>query len=271
MSLASVAPVASEPDQQPVVVEVVVPVYNEERILEQSVRRLRHYLITRFPLPARIVIADNASTDGTWAIADRLAARLDGVAAVYLERKGRGLALRSTWCASGAPVVVYMDVDLSTDLDALLPLVAPILSGHSDLAIGSRLAPGARVTRGWKREAISRTYNVILRATLGVRFSDAQCGFKAMRGDLARQLLPLVEDNSWFFDTELLVLAERQGLRIHEVAVDWVEDRDSRVDLVATAWEDLKGVWRLRRHLTSRFLRQAPTRPAALAVWGPTP
>jgi glycosyltransferase involved in cell wall biosynthesis len=276
MSLASVAPVTSEPGQEPVVVEVVVPVYNEERILEQSVRRLRHYLNTRFPLPARIVIADNASTDGTWAMAERLATRLDGVTALHLERKGRGLALRSIWSTSAAPVVAYMDVDLSTDLDALLPLVAPLVSGHSDVAIGSRLAPGARVTRGWKREVISRTYNIILRASLGIRVSDAQCGFKAMRGDLARELLPMVEDNNWFFDSELLVLAEWHGLRIHEVAVDWVEDRDSRVDLVATAWEDLKGVWRLRRHLATRAsltrtLTRTPTRPGALVAWGPTP
>ena len=272
MSLASVASVTSEPGQLPVVVEVVVPVYNEERILERSVRRLRHYLNTRFPLPARIVIADNASTDGTWAMADRLAARLDGVTAVHLERKGRGLALRSTWSATRAPVVAYMDVDLSTDLDALLPLVAPLLSGHSDLAIGSRLAPGARVTRGWKREVISRTYNLILRAALRTRVSDAQCGFKAMRGDLARALLPMVEDNGWFFDSELLVLAERQGYRIHEVAVDWVEDQDSRVDLVATAWGDLKGIWRLHRHLATRAsLTRTAGRPSALVAWGPTP
>jgi glycosyltransferase involved in cell wall biosynthesis len=272
MSLASVAPAASDPSQQPVVVEVVVPVYNEERILEGSVKRLRHYLDTRFPLPARIVIADNASTDRTWAIAARLASRLDGVTAVHVERKGRGLAVRSTWGASEAAVVAYMDADLSTDLDALLPLVAPLLSGHSDLAIGSRLAPGARVTRGWKREVISRTYNLILRAALRTRVSDAQCGFKAMRGDLARALLPMVEDNGWFFDSELLVLAERQGFRIHEVAVDWVEDQDSRVDLVATAWGDLRGIWRLRRHLATRAsLTRTPARPTGPVAWGPTP
>jgi glycosyltransferase involved in cell wall biosynthesis len=269
MSLASVAPAASDPGPQLVVVEVVVPVYNEERILEGSIKRLRHYLDTRFPLPARIVIADNASTDGTWAIAEHLASRLAGVTAVHLDRKGRGLAVRSAWGASGAAVVAYMDVDLSTDLDALLPLVAPLLSGHSDLAIGSRLAPGARVTRGWKREVISRTYNLILRAALRTRVSDAQCGFKAMRGDLARALLPMVEDNGWFFDSELLVLAERQGLRIHEVAVDWVEDQDSRVDLIATAWGDLKGIWRLHRHPATRA--RTPARPTALVAWGPTP
>jgi putative flippase GtrA len=136
-------------------------------------------------------------------------------------------------------------VDLSTDLAALLPLVAPLVSGHSDLAIGTRLARGSRTVRGLKREVISRGYNLILRGSLRARFSDAQCGFKAVRKDVARQLLPLVEDQSWFFDTELLVLAQRSGLRIHEVPVDWVDDPDSRVDIVATAIEDLRGVARV--------------------------
>ena len=171
--------------------------------------------------------------------------------AVHLDHKGRGRALRSAWLASTAAVVCYMDVDLSTDLDALLPLVAPLLTGHSDVAIGSRLAPGARVVRGPKREVISRTYNLILRATLRNGFSDAQCGFKAVRRDVAAALLPLIEDNGWFFDTELLVLAEHNGLRIHEVPVDWVDDPDSRVRITSTAVDDLKGIWRLTR----RFAR----------------
>ena len=138
-----------------------------------------------------------------------------------------------------------MDVDLSTDLNALLPLVAPLLSSHSDLAIGTRLSRGSRLRRGPKRELISRGYNVILRNTLGARFSDAQCGFKAIRSDVARELLPLVEDTAWFFDTELLVLAERARLRIHEVPVDWVDDRDSRVEILRTARDDPRGVGRL--------------------------
>ena len=157
------------------------------------------------------------------------------VRAVRIERPGRGGALRSIWSASDADVYAYMDVDLSTDLNALLPLVAPLLSGHSDVAIGTRLARGARVIRGPKREIISRGYNLLLHASLGTRFSDAQCGFKAIRADAARALLPLTTDTGWFFDTELLVLAERAGLRIHEVPVDWIDDPDSRVNVVATA------------------------------------
>ncbi|GAA0794858.1 glycosyltransferase [Spirilliplanes yamanashiensis] len=233
------------------VLDVVVPVYNEEADLEPSVRRLHAHLTREFPYPFRITVADNASTDGTPAAAARLAAELAGVEVVTLAAKGRGRALGHAWSRSDAAVLAYMDVDLSTDLAALLPLVAPLISGHSDLAIGSRLAPGSRVVRGAKREFVSRSYNLILRAAMAARFSDAQCGFKAIRADVARRLLPMVEDTGWFFDTELLVLAERAGLRIHEVPVDWVDDPDSRVDIVATAVADLRGIARLTRALAS--------------------
>ncbi|MER8061926.1 MULTISPECIES: bifunctional glycosyltransferase family 2/GtrA family protein [unclassified Streptomyces] len=236
------------------VLDVVIPVYNEEQDLQPCVRRLHEHLTRTFPYAFRITIADNASTDGTALLAARLAAELPGVGVVRLEQKGRGRALRTVWSASEAPVLAYMDVDLSTDLNALLPLVAPLISGHSDLAIGSRLARSSRVVRGPKRELISRAYNLILRGSLQARFSDAQCGFKAIRGDVARVLLPLVEDSGWFFDTEMLVLAERAGLRIHEVPVDWVDDPDSTVHLVRTATEDLKGVWRIGRALATGSL-----------------
>jgi glycosyltransferase involved in cell wall biosynthesis len=226
-------------------VEVVVPVYDEEAALATSIHRLHGFLSTRFPFSWRIVIADNGSTDRTLAIARRLAGELSGVRVLKLSEKGRGRALRAAWTGSDATVLVYMDVDLSTDLRALLPLVAPLLSGHSDLAIGTRLAPGARVTRGPKRELISRAYNRILHAALGARFSDAQCGFKAGRADALRRLLPRVRDEGWFFDTELLVLAQRSGMRVHEVPVDWVDDPDSRVRIVRTAVDDLRGVARL--------------------------
>jgi glycosyltransferase involved in cell wall biosynthesis len=226
-------------------VDVIIPVYNEERGVASAVLRLRAFLAATFPYDYRIVIADNASTDATLEIAQRLARRHDDIRAVHLDAKGRGRALRQVWLASDADVVVYMDVDLSTDLKALLPLVAPLVSGHSDVAIGSRLTRGSKVVRGPKREFISRTYNLILRLSLGASFSDAQCGFKAVRREVAHELLPLVEDNNWFFDTEMLVLAERAGLRIHEVPVDWTDDPDSTVDIVATALEDLRGVWRL--------------------------
>jgi putative flippase GtrA len=223
----------------------VVPVRNEERDLVPSIRRLVAYLRESFPFTARVTIADNGSTDATWALATGLARELAEVRAVHMELAGRGRALRAIWSASDAEVLAYMDVDLSTDLNALLPLVAPLLSGHSDLAIGTRLARGSRVIRGPKRELISRGYNVLLHTLMGARFSDAQCGFKAIRRDQARALLPLTQDTGWFFDTELLVLAERAGLRIHEVPVDWIDDLDSRVDIIGTALADLRGMARL--------------------------
>jgi glycosyltransferase involved in cell wall biosynthesis len=253
MTATNLAP-AFEPDAAfAPAVDIVVPVHNEERDLAPNIRRLHAYLRASFPFSARITIADNASTDGTLHIARRLAAELDDVCVVEVPEKGRGRALMAAWAGSDATVLAYMDVDLSTELSALLPLVAPLLSGHSDVAIGTRLSRSARVIRGPKRELVSRTYNLILHTVLTTGFSDAQCGFKAIRADRARQLLPQVRDGAWFFDTELLVLAERSGLRIHEVPVDWVDDADSRVDIVATAVGDLKGVARLFRSQFFRF------------------
>jgi glycosyltransferase involved in cell wall biosynthesis len=241
-------------------VEIVIPVRNEQRELADQVTRLIGHLRTGFPYAWLITIADNGSTDGTWSLAQRLADGHPGrVRAVHLDRPGRGGALHAAWSASHADVVAYMDVDLSTDLKALVPLVAPLVLGQADLSIGSRLAPGAHVVRGLKREVISRAYNQLLRAVLRVGFRDAQCGFKALRGDAAQALLPLVKDRSWFFDTELLVLAERSGLRVHEVPVDWTDSADSRVKIVATALADLRGIWRLRWGLLTGTLavRQA--------------
>jgi putative flippase GtrA len=229
------------------VLDVVVPVYNEQAAIADSVHRLHRHLLQHFPFSARITIADNASTDDTAMIAAELTAELSDVRVVRVPEKGRGRALHTVWSTSDAPVLVYMDVDLSTDLAALAPLVAPLVSGHSDLAIGTRLGRGSRVVRGAKREVISRCYNLILKSALAARFSDAQCGFKAIRADVAERLLPHVTDTGWFFDTELLILAERSGLRIHEIPVDWVDDLDSRVDIVATAAADLKGIGRLLR------------------------
>ncbi|MFB9377838.1 glycosyltransferase [Kineococcus gynurae] len=254
------------------VLDVVVPVFDEEVDLEPCVRRL-HAHLRALPFSSRITIADNASTDATPTVAAALAAELPDVRWIRLEQKGRGRALNHVWSTSDAEVLAYTDVDLSTDLSALLPLVAGLLSGHSDVAIGSRLARGAHVVRGPKREFISRSYNLLLHQTLRVRFTDAQCGFKAVRAEVARQLLPLVEDTGWFFDTELLVLAERSGLRIQEIPVDWVDDPDSRVDIVATALADLRGIRRLTGAIASGRLPLAEIRaslgrgpqPAAVA------
>jgi glycosyltransferase involved in cell wall biosynthesis len=228
-------------------VEIVVPVHDEETVLEPNIRLLLDYLRAEYPYRFSIVIADNASTDGTAAIGARLAAAEPEVAFLRLDRKGRGLALRTAWVASNADVVSYMDVDLSTNLTSFLPLVAPLLSGHSEVAIGTRLAHSSHVRRRVKREVLSRGYNLLVHLGFRAGFSDAQCGFKALRRDAAELLLPLVQDEGWFFDTELLLLAERNGMRIHEVPVDWIEDLDSRVQLVPTIRGDLAGLWRMRR------------------------
>lgn len=231
--------------------DVVVPVYNEEGSLERSVRVLHSTLRSQFTIDWRITIADNASTDRTAEIARRLSAEFPEVELLHLAEKGRGRALKKAWLESPAEVVAYVDVDLSTDLRALPPLIAPLLSGHSDVAIGSRLRSGSRVVRGAKREFVSRTYNLLLRRTMNVHFSDAQCGFKAMRRDAAHAILPHVQDTGWFFDTELLIVAERSGLRIHEVPVDWIDDEDSKVDVVATAMDDLRGLVRVTRSIVA--------------------
>ena len=237
-------------------VEVVVPVYNEEETLHESIPALYDYLTEYFPYEWSVVIADNASTDATPSVAGELAARYPRISVLRLEEKGRGRALKAAWSASGADILAYMDVDLSTNLWSFLPLVAPLATGHSDLAIGSRLLKGATVTRQWRREVISRCYNLLVQAMFRNRFSDAQCGFKALKRAAAAELLPEVQDDEWFFDTELLLAAEERGYRISEVPVDWIEDLDSRVDVASTALEDVKGLLRVRANRLRRWLRR---------------
>lgn len=229
------------------VVDIVIPVYNEERDVETSVRTLHGFLATHVAHAARITIVDNASVDDTSSIGARLALDLDGVRFLRLDERGRGRALRTAWMDSDAEIVAYMDVDLSTSLDALCPLLEPIVAGHADIAIGSRLTAGAHVTRGLKRECISRGYNLLLRLVLHARYRDAQCGFKALRAEVARELLPRVRDEGWFFDTELLTVAQRSGMRIVEIPVTWIEDTDSSVHLASTAMTDVRGVARMVR------------------------
>ncbi|SDO97312.1 Glycosyltransferase involved in cell wall bisynthesis [Actinopolyspora xinjiangensis] len=250
-------PETAPPSLGPSTVDIVIPVHNEERALRGCVTTLHERLRNGFPFPWRITIVDNASTDGTPALAEQLAEEMRGVNCLRLDRKGRGLALRTAWGDTDADIAVYMDVDLSTGLDGLLPLVAPLASGHSDMAIGSRLAPAARTVRGPRRELISRCYNKLIRLTHGSRFSDAQCGFKAIRTGALRPLLHATNDDAWFFDTELLLLAEHNGLRIHEVPVDWIEDTDSRVRVFNTAVDDLRGLWRIARRKRTGAARVA--------------
>ena len=229
-------------------VEIVVPVYNEARIIERSLAAVHEHLTGQGRYRWRIVVVDNGSTDGTAAAAERAAHALGSTTLVRLAHKGRGGALRAAWSTSDADIVAYMDADLSTDLAGLVPLVDAVATGRADVAIGSRLAPGAQLVRRPGRDLLSRGYNVLLRLVLRARFRDAECGFKALNASVARALLPLVEDDGWFFDTELLVVAQRSGLAVVEVPVRWTDDSDSRVAVLATVVADLRGVWRLFWH-----------------------
>lgn len=228
---------------------LALPVYNESAQLPASVERLIRRS-ERWPAyDLEIVIANNGSTDDTGLIADELALGFRNVRHIRLNTKGRGHALRQAWLASDAKILSYMDIDLSTDLDFFPQLIEPIATGRADLAVGSRLLKPSWTRRGWRREFISRSYNGILRHVFHPSFSDAQCGFKAISSAAARYLVPIVEDNNWFFDTELLLLAERCGFRVHDLAVKWSDDPDSRVRIIRTAIEDLNGIMRMRRRL----------------------
>lgn len=245
-------------------VEIVVPVHNEQLTLQPSLRELHAFVRRSLPdLDVRITIADNGSTDLTGALAMQLLDELPELRLQQLSEKGRGRALRSAWSASTADIVAYMDVDLSTDLAALGGLLRPLVRDQADIAIGSRLAPGADVRRSFKRELISRSYNRLLQRLLGVRFADAQCGFKAARRAAILPLLDRVQNQSWFFDTELLYLAERERLRILELPVRWLEDRESSVRIPATALENLREIWRLRRAGRRPWPGQAAVNPPA--------
>ncbi len=238
-------------------VEVVIPVLNEVHVLEKSVGTIRQFLQSEFPYPARVLIADNGSTDGTGDVARELEQRYEDVKHLGLTLAGRGRALREAWTHSDADILVYTDVDISTELAASVKLCRAIHEGGYDIAVGSRLMKESDVTRGIKRETISRIYNLLIKAVLFTRFSDAQCGFKAVSRRVVEEIVPQIQDQSWFFDTELLVLAEKQGWRIKDVPVRWVDDEDSRVKIISTGWEDIKGVLRLRRLLWSAAYRRA--------------
>jgi glycosyltransferase involved in cell wall biosynthesis len=234
---------------------VVLPVYNEAAQVVPHAERLRDFLDAGRWAGAEIVIADNGSTDATPRLARELAERRPGLRYLRREPAGRGGALREAWLASPAPLLAYTDVDLSTALEDLAAVLAAVADGRADVALGSRLAPGARVTRSWRREVLSRGYNRIVQGALGLPVRDAQCGCKALTRAAARTLLPQVADDGWFFDTELLVLAHRAGLRLQEVPVRWVDDPDTRVKLLPTILGDLRGIRRLWRELRERPAR----------------
>jgi len=227
-------------------INIVIPVCNEERILAASIAKLASFLQRNCPHPYEIIIANNGSIDGTLEIARSVASGDPHVRVLHLDERGRGRALKAAWLQSSADILAYMDADLSSDITAFPDLIKPLISGRFDLAIGSRLLNPNSTTRCFKRELASRVYNFLHKALLHTHFADAQCGFKAISRQAARQLLPLVQDTNWFFDTELLVLAERHGYRILELPVRWVENRNTHVRIIRTAIQDIRGLLRLR-------------------------
>jgi len=233
----------------PPLVNLTLPVFNESVRLAESVARLRAFLREHSRFTYEVVIADNGSTDQTLAVAEQLSRQWTDVRVVHLPEKGRGRALKRVWTESPADILSYMDVDLSTDLGAFPWLIEALASGKYDVASGSRLLPQSQTARCWKREVISRCYNRLLKACFHTRFSDAGCGFKALTQQAARELLPRLEDPGFFFDAELLVFAERLGYRVLDLPVRWVEDPDSRVRILQTTWQNLRGMVRLRRNL----------------------
>ena len=229
-------------------VDVVLPVYNEEADLPRNVPIIHHFLSSdAFPYSWRILVVDNASTDATAEVSQKLCAELSNVDYMRIPQKGRGHALKAAWSQSKADVVSYMDIDLSTDLAAFPALIRAVAAEGFAVATGSRLARGAHTARSPLREVLSRGYATLVRAALATRLSDAQCGFKAAHREAVQRLLPLIKDNNWFFDTELLILAEKSGLRVGEIPVRWREDPGSTVNIGKTVVEDLRGLWRLRR------------------------
>ena len=237
--------------------DIILPVYNEERVLERSVRTLHMFCSDNVAHEWRILIADNGSKDQTFAIAQRLEKELSRVVAMHIPEAGRGRALTRAWLGSEADVLAYMDIDLSTDLGAFPPLVNAVANQGYDIAAGTRLGPDTETTRSLKREVLSRGFVLLINLMFGTRLRDTQCGFKAVSRPAARALLSMIEDTGWFWDTELLLLAAKGGWRVTFVPVRWVEDTDSRVKVASTVLRDLKGLLRMRRFEWSRARKRA--------------
>ena len=226
-------------------VDIVIPVYNEEKALPRSILILAEFLRDNLKNPWQVIIADNASTDGTRAVSEDLCQRHVGVNYLAIPQKGRGRALRAAWLDSRADIVCYMDVDLSTDLNHLPPLLDALDQGYH-VAIGSRLSKGSRITRSFKREFTSRSYNILIKSMFLTPFDDAQCGFKALTRQAAQAIVPNIKNNNWFFDTELLIIAAKRGYKIKSIPVKWDDDPNTKVNIARTATEDVKGLFRLR-------------------------
>jgi glycosyltransferase involved in cell wall biosynthesis len=240
-------------------VEITMPVYNEEKALEESITKVVEFCKKEFNKKYlwHVTIADNASTDNTPIIATNLAKTFAEVSTYRLEQKGRGRALKRVWSESTAEYCSYMDIDLSTDIIHLPKLYDALDKGY-DMAVGSRLKKTSWVEkRTLLREITSRGLNFIcIRLFFRTKFSDAQCGFKAVTRDVVENLIPKVLDNSWFFDGELLIVGEKSGYKIYEEPVHWVDDPGSTVKLLPTIIGDLKVMLRLLRTMPWKTIQK---------------
>lgn len=227
-------------------IEIVLPVFNEAHVLRQSVQRVLEFVSQFSEYQWMLTIAENGSTDSTAEIAAELADDYEAVLAISIDGKGRGRALKHVWRHSPADFSMYMDIDLSTQLSAIPEALAALQAGN-DLVVGSRFHRDSKVSRGVLRGITSRCYRCMARICLQSRCDDPQCGFKAIRVGTVSTLLDCVQSERWFFDTELLYLAELASMRIATIPITWVEDKDTRVRILPTTRELVFGLIRMRR------------------------
>jgi uncharacterized membrane protein YbhN (UPF0104 family) len=210
-------------------VSVVLPAYNEANRIEDTVKVVKDTL-EKLDYGYEIIIAEDGSTDGTDEIAKRLSSRDPRIVHLHSDnRLGRGKALTNAMEIAKGDVVVYLDVDLSTDMDHLKELIDAVAKEGYDIATGSRLLKDSQTERPFKRDFASKVYNFLVRLMLGSKLRDHQCGFKAFKRSSVLKLLRDVKDNHWFWDTEVLVLAQRKGLRVKEIPVKWKQSGETKV------------------------------------------
>ena len=231
---------------------MVVPTYNEQLVIAKNIKTAYTALAVLLKdHDWTLLVADNGSTDTTPGVVSALLAGCPRLAFWHTDKKGRGNALRQVWMQADADVVAYMDADLAADLAEVPKLIAALRD--ADLAVGSRLSRGSSTDRSFFRECISRSYNLLSEILVGTSVSDLQCGFKAVKREVAQKILPLTTHDGWFFDTELIVFAEHLGFKVAELPVAWQESPDRRrkssVKVFSTIWDDLVSLWKLRRRI----------------------
>ena len=236
--------------KSPVAVSVVLPAYNEADRLENAVAKVSQALKEN-GIPCEIIIAEDGSVDGTSEKAEELAQKYSYVRHIHREKRlGRGAALNNAFRQSNGQVLVYMDLDLATDLKSLKPLVEAITVEGYDLSTGSRMLPESKVERSLRRRASSKSYNFLVRHMLGSKVKDHQCGFKAFKREPLMQLLGEVEATHWFWDTEIIVRAYRHGYKVKEIPVEWKSGKDTKVNFFKDSsnmfWQIMKLWWKLK-------------------------